>query len=172
MGIIGVNEMRKMNRNKNKAQLITIMGIILAVSIFIISSLAAEIANIDFVVTSGESTSLSTEFKNIKDTFAVSLNYNLIKNIKIFNNESYMEDDIDRLEKAFYDTKCEYYNISLYHGLLFDAYLNDSWFSHEEVIQGENTVFYKVKFTLSLDDGNSFISEEIERLIICNFELT
>ena len=162
--------MYKRNRMNNQAQLITILGIVIAISIFIISSLAAEIANIDFVVSSGDSISLSTEFKNIKDTFVKTLNYNIIKEINIFNNESYLEGDIDYLGTAFNQTKDEYYNLSLHHGILFDAYLNYSWYSHEEIIQGNNTVFYWVEFTLSLDDGNSFIIEDIERLIICTPE--
>ena len=169
--------MRKINGKNNYAQLITIMGIILAISIFIISSLAAEIANIDFVVSSGGSTSLSTEFKNIRDTFVVALNYNLIDNIYIEQNidnkdESYLYGSIDNLGTAFIQTKDEYYNLSLQHGILFDAQLNNSWYSHEEVIQGENSVFYWVKFTLSLNDGNSFITEDIERLIICTPEIS
>ena len=106
--------MRKINGKKNRAQLITIMGIILAISIFIISSLAAEIANIDFVVSSGESTSLLTEFKNVKDTFVISLNYNLIDNIYFeqnneYKDESYLYGDIDNLGTAFNKTKDEYY---------------------------------------------------------------
>ena len=166
--------MSKKNRMNNHAQLITIMGIILAISIFIISSLAAEIANIDFVVSSGESTSISAEFKNIKDTFIVALNYNLIEELSIptSNYESYLYGDIDNLGPAFNQTKDEYYNLYLQHGIFFDAHLNNSWYSHEEVIQGENTVFYWIKFTLTLDDGNSFIAEEIERLIICNPEIS
>jgi hypothetical protein len=178
MGIIGViKQMRKKNRNNNHAQLITIMGIILAISIFIISSLAAEIANIDFVVSSGESTSLSAEFKNIRDTFVVALNYNLIDNLYIEQNndnkdESYLYGSIDNLGTAFNQTKDEYYFLYLQHGIFFDAQLNDSWYSHEEEIQDENSVFYWVKFTLSLNDGNSFITEDIERLIICTPEIS
>jgi len=169
--------MRKINGKKNHAQLITIMGIILAISIFIISSLAAEIANLDFVVSSGESTSISHEFKNIKDTFVKTLDYNLIgiddsEKIYIFNDESYLDGNIDKLGKAFIQTKNEYYTLYLQHGIFFDAHLNNSWFSHEEIIQGKNTVFYRVKFTLSLDDGNSFITEDIERLIICTPEMS
>lgn len=166
--------MRKRIRKNKQAQLITIMGIILAISVFIISSLAAEIANINFVVTSGESTSLSTEFKNIKETFVKALNYNLIEEISIpsHNYESYLYGDINNLEFAFNQTKDEYYTLFLQHGIFFDAHLNNSWFSHEEIIQDENTVFYRIKFTLSLDDGNSFIAEDIERLIICTPELS
>ena len=166
--------MRKIIRMKNNGQFITIMGIILAISIFIISSLAAEISNIDFVVSSGESTSLSNEFNNIKETFVVALNYNLIVLIDIDTQtaESYLEGDINNIGTTFNQTKDEYYALYLKHGILFDAYLNDYWYSHEEIIQGKNNVFYRVKMTLSLDDGNSFISEEIERLIICTPELS
>ena len=164
--------MRKKNRMNNHAHFITILGIVIAISIFIISSLAAEIANIDFVVSSGESISLSTEFKNIKATFVKTLNYNLIEKVIISNNESYLEGDIDYLGTAFNQTKDEYYNLYSQHGIFFDAHLNNSWYSHEEVIQGENTVFYRIKFKLSLDDGNSFIAEDIERLIICTPEMS
>ena len=166
-----MKKMSKKNRRNNHAQLITIMGIILAISIFIISSLAAEIANIDFVVSYGESISLSDEFNNVKDTFVKALNYNLVDiTISTNNYESYLYGDINKIGTVFNQTKDEYYLLYLQHGILFDAYLIDYWYSHEEVIQGENTVFYWVKFTLTLDDGNSFISGDIERLIICTLE--
>lgn len=159
------------NRRKNRAQMITIMGIILAISIFIISSLAAEIANIDFVVSSGESTSLSTEFKNIKDTFVVALNYNLVDIDIDGTNESHLSGDIDDIGTAFNKTKDEYFTLYFQYGMLFDASLNDFWCSHYGEIQGENVVFYWVKITLSLDDGISHITENIKKLIVCTPEM-
>lgn len=171
MGFLGEKQMRKKNIIKNHAQMLTIMGIILAISIFVISSLAAEIANIDFVVSTGESISLSTEFKNIKDTYAVALNYNLIR-ILIDGNESRLNGDIDYIIDAFNQTRDEYFILYFQHGILFDAYFNDYWYSHEVELHGKNTVFYWVEITLSIDDGDSYIAETIEHLIACTPEIS
>lgn len=179
MAILGVkNMMDGKNKPKNQAQLIALMGIILAISVFLISSLAAEIANIDFVVSTGESTSLSNEFKNVRENFGIALNYNLI-DIKIgdgtwgmIENESYFEGDLGEMPAAFEQTKYEYFSLLFRHGIVFDAYLNHYWYSHEEVIQGGKTVFYNVDVTLSLDDGDSSITEDVIYLIACTPEMS
>lgn len=173
--------MSKKNGIKNNAQMIALMGIILAISVFVISSLAAEIANIDFIVSTGESTSLSTEFNNIKDTFGVTLNYNLIDGDGFIigtaadpvEDESYLYGDIDNINIAFQQTRDEYFNLSFQHGIFFDASLGIYWIADDEVsIQGKNTFFYNVEITLSLDDGNSYITEDVTYLIACTPEMS
>ena len=171
--------MNKINRKKNNAQMIALMGIILAISVFVIASLAAEIANIDFIASTGESTSLSTEFNNIKDTFGVTLNYNLIDNLKIGTSdpdgyeedESYLEGNLNNIRTAFNQTRGEYFDLSFRHGIFFDAKLENYWWlGNDDVIQGRKAVFYTVDITLSLDDGNSYISGLERYTILCTPE--
>jgi hypothetical protein len=159
--------MNRRKKIKNHAQMITLMGVVLAVSVFMISSLAAEIANIDFVVSSGSSTSIFTEFDNIKDTFGLSLNYNLI-DIQIDDEDnSSMFGNIEDIYSAFNQTKEDYFNITFKHDMLFDAHLNHYWYSHQKTIQNYSTVFYKVKVVIYLNDGNSNITEEVLYSIAC-----
>ena len=166
---------RGLNKEKN-AQMITLLGIILAVSVIILSSLASEIANIDFVVSSRESTSLIKEFNTIKENFGISLNYNLDEviigdgNGWTIDDESYLFGDLNQINNAFNRTKDEYFQIFLRYGIIFDAYLNNYWFSHKQFIQNKSSIFYKLKVTLSIDNGDSYITEDILYTIICNFE--
>jgi hypothetical protein len=152
---------------KNHAQMITLMGVILAVSVFMISSLGAEIANIDFVVSSGSSISIFTEFINVKNTFDLSLNYNLADvNIDAEDNSS-LYGNIENIYSAFNQTVDDYFNISFKHDLLFDAKLNHIWYSHHDIIQGYTTVFYTVEVAIYVDDGNSNITEDVRYSIAC-----
>ena len=165
--------MKKGFKKENNAQMITLLGIIIAVSVIVLSSLASEIANIDFVVTNRESTSLTSEFAEIKESFGLSLNYNLI-NITIGNetrgvieNETYLIGDLDLIDDAFNNTKNDFFKIYLIYGIIFDAELKDHWFSHEETIQDKLTVFYKVEVTISIDNGDSYICEDVVYSIVC-----
>ena len=80
------NTCRNLYQNKN-SQMIILMGIILVISVFTISSLAADIANLDIVISGERAISLLPEFICIKDAFCLSLNYNLADNITIQNNK-------------------------------------------------------------------------------------
>jgi len=160
-------------KKDSNAQMITLLGIIIAISVIVMSSLASEIANIDFVVTSREATSLTSEFAIIKDSFGISLNYNLA-DIIIGNSsngknedETYLFGDMDLLNEAFNQTKDEFFNISLRYGLIFDAYLVDYWFSYEDTIQDVKSVFYEVEIKLSIDNGDSYIAEDVIYTILC-----
>ena len=152
---------------KNHAQMITLMGVILAISVFMISSLAAEIANIDFVISADYSTLIFTEFNNIKDTFGLSLNYNLIDIKFDSDNQTYLFGDIDDIYLAFNQTRDEYFNVTFKHDILFDADLNRYWYSHNELIKENTTTFYKVEVALYLDDGTSNIVEDVVYSIAC-----
>lgn len=177
--------MRKKIKIKNEGQMIALMGIVLAISVFMISSLAAEIANVDFIVITRDAGSLAGEFSDIKETFGVALNYNLVDifiykytggpsggDIQARINESFFDGDINKIETAFNQTKDEYFNLYFRRGIFFDAVLNEPWYySHEEEITyGNNTVFYSVDITLYLDDGDSRMAEDVTYLIACTPE--
>lgn len=160
---------KKIDYNQSNAQMIALMGIILAISVFLISSLAAEIANVEFVVSTEHISSLPTDFNSIKETFGNSLNYNLI-DIELsskYEDESILRGNINNITKAFNQTKNDYYNISLNYGYFFDASLNRYFYSHTKNIVGIQTQFYKVDITLFLDDGKSYMTEDIEYVIAC-----
>lgn len=179
--------MGKKIRTNDKNQMITLMGIVLAISVFMISSLAAEISNINFVVSTGLSSSLPNEFNNIKESFGTSLNYNLIQidisdgtlAYKIPIDESILNGDVNNISAAFNQTRDEYSNLELKQGYFFDASLNRYWYSDKQVIKTKKAepifsdierVFYTIDVTLLLDDGNSKITEEIQYQIVCNLD--
>ena len=157
--------MKRGKKMRNHAQMITLMGVILAVSVIMISSLAAEIANIDFVVSTQSSASIPTEFNNVKDTFGLSLNYNLADIGIDTNNESVLNGAIDDIYKAFNQTRDDYFDILFRHDILFDAYLKRFWSAGTYPVQGYNTFLYRCVVTLYLDDGNSNITEDAVYLI-------
>jgi len=147
-------------------QMIVLMGIMLALSIFIIASLPAEIYNLNIAIPSQQSTSILPEFNHIKDSFGHSLNYNLV-NLE-FNqttNLSYFYGDINDILDAFNKTKETYYILELQHGLFFDAQFNESivWYSH---MSSSGHVFC-TNITLSLSDGNTYIKEDVIYSILC-----
>jgi len=154
--------MMKKDRLKDHGQMIVLMGIVLAISVFMISSLAAEIVNVNFMVTTGETSSLLTDFAGIRETFGITLNYNLVDIEIDVNDESTLKGDITSISGAFNETRYQYLNISLL------ARLNSCLYSHEEVINEENTIFYTVDTTLYLDCGRSSITEDVVYIIACN----
>ncbi|RLF34800.1 MAG: hypothetical protein DRN08_04085 [Thermoplasmata archaeon] len=68
--------------NNESGQILTLLGILLALSVFVLASMASEISDLNLVVPSERASSLLKEFNNIKDTFGLALNYNLV-NISI-----------------------------------------------------------------------------------------
>jgi hypothetical protein len=189
MDVIRGKRMVKKIRANDKSQMIALMGVVLAISVFLISSLAAEISNINLVASTDSSSFLPSEFTDIKETFGTSLNYNLIQITisgddpsiyHITEDESILAGEINNILDAFDQTRNEYFNISLQQGNFFDARLNGYWYSDKDVIAMKplgdpglsdiERVFYTVDVTLFLDDGNSKINEDIQYLIVCNLE--
>lgn len=146
---------------KENAQMITLLGIILAISVIALSSLSSEIANIDFVVTTTQSSTIVNEFEMIKTTFGSSLNYNLADVVDgDADGNTTLEGNIDDIENSFEQTKLEYFNLELMRGNLFDANLTGYWFTYE----GDDR--YNVEVTLMLDDGSNSITEDVIYTII------
>jgi hypothetical protein len=144
------------NAEKNSAQMIAILGIILAISVIVLSSISSEIANIDFVVSTQSSSTLVNEFEMIKSTFGASLNYNLA-DVVDYNSDgnTSLVASISDIQNSFNQTKFEYYNIELRRGNLFDANLKNYIFTFDGIDK------YNVEVTLLLDDGYNSISEDV-----------
>jgi len=176
---------KKYNRpsRDKQGQMIVIMGIILALSVFMIGSIAAEIANLDVVVSTESTTYLLPEFNNIKENFGIALNYNLADitinttgigidfqwGIDLLKNESRLEGDINQISNAFNQTRDEYHGLELKYGKLFDATLDRYWYSHRsQILKGiiTNKVYY-AEITLFLEDGKARVTEKVTYSIVC-----
>jgi len=161
---------------RNSAQMIVIMGVVLALSVFMLSSIAAEIANLDVIISTSEAVTLPSEFSNIKEAFGRALNYNLADAIIINNtgaesaggggtaeylNETFLLGNITNLPKAFNQTREEFHQIELKYGRIFDAHLNRYWYAYK----GEG--IYSVDITLMLDNGDAKVTEDVAYSIVC-----
>ncbi len=69
-------KIRQLQKNNN-SQLIALMGVILVISVFTISSIAADLSNLDIQLSGERAVSLLPEYILVKDAFIKSLNYNL-----------------------------------------------------------------------------------------------
>ena len=167
-GKINSNTCRSLHQNKN-SQMIVLMGLLLAISVIVISSLAAEISNLSIVVSSERSSSLVTEFICIRETFGKALNHNLVNNIDYDGELKLMfYGDIDDIADAFDQTRDAFYTLELQHDNLFDVVINrQPWYADK--FDGGNYV-YHIDVTISLTNGNACITEDILYSIVCTHE--
>lgn len=164
---------KKSIKQTNSAQMIVIMGIVLAISVFMLASIAAEIANLDVIVSTSEAITLPSEFSNLKEAFGSVLNYNLANIIIItdlsptgtFNeedlNETFLIGDITNFTRAFNQTREEFHQIELTYGRIFDARLNRYWYAYKE------DGLYFVDVTVMLDNGDAIVTEDVVYSIVC-----
>jgi len=145
------------------SQMIVIMGIILAISVFAISSLSADISNLDIIITTERSSVLNSEFTGIKETFATSLNYNLAEKITIENGEMNFYGNISNITKAFNQTIDEFVNLELKYDMILEANLNKYWYAKP----GSTDYVYHVNVTISLENQDTRISEDVIYSIVC-----
>ena len=159
----------KKNRNlcaEKNGQMIIIMGVVLALAIFVISSLAADIINLNVLISNERASSIVSEFNYIKEAFGTSLNYNLINNI---TNQSEGEKnltflgEINNITKAFNQTRDMFYILELSYTNVFDADLNKYWYSHKN---DENYIYY-ASVSLSLYNGKTYMAEDVVYSILC-----
>ncbi len=154
-------------RRKN-GQMIMLMGITLAILVFVLSSLAAEISNLDTVITSERSKSILPEFDSIKETFGTALNYNLVDIIES-NGELILSGNISTLEEAFNQTRDEYYLLELQYDVFFDAELQYPFFVQKHPFAAD--YLFDVYVKISVDDGTSSINEEVVYSITCRSDI-
>ena len=153
---------RGLHHNEN-SQIMVLMGIVLVTSVFVLSSLAANLANLDIMIASERATSLLPEFTHIKETFALAMNYNLADNITIENNEMIFYGNISGMTAAFNQTRDEYHVLALQHDILFNAYLHNYWVAHP----GGMDCIYYVNVTLHLENRDTRYTENVLYSIIC-----
>ena len=146
----------------NNGQILILMGITLAISVFIISSLSAEISDLDLIVTSERSTSLLPEFTHIRGEFGTALNYNLVS-IDVGDNNFFFYGNISDITDAFNQTREEFYVLELQHDTIFNAIFKDCQYFY---LSSEGHI-YHVACTVSLDDGKTCITKDVVYNIIC-----
>ena len=149
--------------NNESGQILTLLGILLALSVFVLASMASEISDLNLVVPSERASSLLKEFNNIKDTFGLALNYNLV-NISIVEStrESEFYGDISNIMDAFNQTRDSFFIIEMRHGIFFHAVLNSCGY-----VPLEAGNVYKVDVTLILTDSETSITKEMGYYITC-----
>lgn len=150
-------------QSEKKSQMIVLMGVVLSISVFVISSLSADIANLDTVVPSERFISLIPEFTNAKEAFGKALNYNLVNNIVSQNNQMILMGNITDISKAFSQTKEEFRDLEMQHDILFDAKLNGYWCAHPL----SSDYVYHVNISLSIEDRNTHLAEDVLYSIVC-----
>jgi len=153
---------RGLHHNEN-SQIMVLMGIVLVTSVFVLSSLAANLANLDIMIASERATSLLPEFTHIKETFGLALNYNLADNISMKNNEMIFHGNSGNITAAFNKTRNEYHILALQHDILFNADLHNYWVAHP----GGMDCIYYVNVTLHLENRDTRYTENVLYSIIC-----
>jgi len=157
--------------NNDKSQVIALMGIILVVSVFAISSIASDLANVDIELSSQKSTSLLSEYIIIKDAFGKSLNYNLADKVEkdTLNDKWLYYGDIDKIDPVdpedsiFIKTVKEFYSMELEHDIFFNAELNDWYIAHPSGSDG----IYHLDVTLTLENRETRFVEDVTYSIMC-----
>lgn len=160
---LGTSNIRRKLHGERKSQMIVLMGVVLSISVFVITSLAADIANLDIIVPSERFISLIPEFTTVKGSFGKALNYNLVTAITLEDNQMIFMGNITDIHKAFNQTKNEFRYIELQHDILFDATLNGYWYARP--LSSDN--IYHVNISLSLDDRTTRMTEDVVYSIVC-----
>ena len=159
-----------------KGQMIILMGVILVVSIITLAVISAHLANIRIVVPKQRESSILDDFRDLRETFGVSLNYNLV-NLTV--NESINASlkslgwnlsawytkyigSIENLQEAFNETLEEFFTSELRRGNFFDARLLEYYPADEY------GTTYLVKVHLYLSDGRTTITENVTYAILCH----
>ena len=156
-------------------QIIILIGVVLAASVIVIASISAEMANLRTTIPQQRVSSLLEDFRELKQTFGKSLNYNLLDHLSVDSSPtshvqppwySYYVGTIENITDAFNQTFEQFYTIEMVRGNIFSARLNDYFPTNEYGTE------YAVEITLSLSDGLSCISENVTYSIKCNSYLT
>jgi hypothetical protein len=151
--------------HSESAQMITLMGVLLAISVFVIAAIPSELSDLDTIVPSERFRSILPEFAQIKDAFGVTLNYNLVDVTLNEYGDSSFSGDIKTIESVVDQTKKSFQTMMMNHDMFFDAIFQKYWYSHTS----DNGNIYLVQVSLSLDDGSMSLSEEVTYSIICDY---
>ena len=163
------NQQQKKNYHllchSESAQMITLMGVLLAISVFVISAVPTELSDLDTIVPSERFHSILPEFAQIKDVFGDALNYNLVGVTLNEYGDASFSGDIKNIESVVDQTKKSFQTVVMNHDMFFDATFQDYWYSHTS----DDGNVYLVQVSLSLDDGEMLLSEDVTYSIICSY---
>ena len=155
--------------------MLVLMGVILSVSIFVIAAVSADIANINTYVPLERSTSLLTEYSNIKEEFGIIFNYNLAEINFYLSDSSWIYGrnssvlyigNFSNITNAFETTRDSFYKIQLQNGNYFNATLLN--YSYVTFYFQKNAYLFNVKVKFILSDGKTSISEDVSYIIKLN----
>jgi len=151
--------------HSESAQMITLMGVLLAISVFVIAAIPSELSDLDTVVPSERFRSILPEFAQIKESFGVALNYNLVDVTLNEDGDASFSGDIKNIESAVDQTEESFQTMMMNHDIFFDATFQKYWYSHTS----NNGNIYLVQVYLLLDDGSMSLNEEMTYSIICDY---
>ncbi len=148
----------RFRRSDDTGQMIVMMGVLLVISIVVLGSLAAEIADVDVIVSNQRSTSLLQQYLVIEEAFHRSLQYNLTS-IRLLQGQyrTLFFGSIQNVTQAFNNTRDRFFIFALRYNMIFNATLNDYWYSHP----ANNGDVYYVDVTLALTDGLTSIERDV-----------
>lgn len=156
----------KKRLQNHQGQMIILTGILLAIAVFLIAFIPSQMVSSEGVIRRKQATSLQTEFTHMKEVFGKSLQYHLA-DITLRNNRYIFIGDIQNIQQALEDTTDLFYHFYLNQNIYFDASVQNQnwyWFSHNSPAG----LTYIVQITLTLDNGQTTISEQIDYTVLCN----
>ena len=147
--------------------MIILMGVILALAVFAISTLSADIMNVDTTITIERSTSIVSEFAYVKETFGKAMNYNLVNNVSNITKEGkdvlVFKGNPEGIVENFTKTRDQLYKLELRYGNILDVKLNRYWYSH----MIDKNHIYQIDVTITLYDGSTYLTEDVIYSITC-----
>ena len=149
---------------KKDGQMVTLMGITLALSVIVIGTLSAEISDVDVTIPQERSNDLLSEFIHLKKAFGLALNYNLVDikfkdmNIVDYPGELYgPSEDSPDISNIVSETGLSFRAIELLHDKIFTATYESLDYSH---LSADGHVYY-ARIRLSLKDSTGLIVEPV-----------
>ena len=140
---------------KDSAQMITMMGFIMVISVVVLASLSSNLSNVGTSVSKTHSKALLPEFLTIRDKFGLAVSYYI-------NNVNPKTGEMPGIDKSFNSACSIFHNISIKHGIHFSATCNDYRYAGAT---GLGAVYY-LDATMSLDDGTTQILKDVVYVIV------
>jgi len=165
-------------RKRTHGQMITLMGVTLALTVFIISSIPSQLSSTSSLVPNTRSSSLASEFLQIKSMFGDCMNYDLARMYGKWIKNPGDPDIVFYGKTGLYTIRFDVVNtitkldnqlslIELHYSKVFTASFYSLSFSH---ITDQGHV-YIVEVTLTLSDEFSTITERVSYSLVFNQNL-
>jgi len=153
-------------------QMITIMGITLALSVIIMGSLTSEISDLDVSIPQVRSSDLLSEYLHLKQCFGVALNYNLVDidtdTLEFIGDLYGRNQNYPKIMETVNDLSNTFRSFELGHDKIFSA-------TYEALDYGyltEQGHVYQVRILLSLRDATGVLVEPVIYSIVCKAQTT